>query len=64
MDGQILGMKTDTVIIVLLAIFLFAFGILAFNYYVFFSGGGDSAVSAGTGVSFTLLPNRNQQHQN
>ena len=58
MDSKILGFNSDTFYGLLFLILLIILGIVSFHYYGYVSGGGGSALSAGTGVGFTLLPGR------
>ena len=63
MDGKILGMNSDVFYTLLILLVLIILGIVSFHYYTYFVSGYGSALSAGAGVGFSLLPNRQQQQQ-
>jgi hypothetical protein len=56
MDSKILGINTDTFYALLFLVLLLILGIVSFHYYVFIKAGGHSALNAGIGAGFTLLP--------
>jgi hypothetical protein len=58
----ILGMNEDTFYALLFLILLIILGIVSFHYYIYISGGGKSALRAGTGVGFTLLPGKDRDN--
>ncbi len=60
-DKVFLGMKADVFYTLLAVILLMAIGVLSFHYYVYVSGGNGSALHAGTGVGFTLFPDRTEE---
>ncbi len=57
-DKTFLGMKHDTLYVLIAVLLLMAIGALSFHYYVYVTGGNGSALHAGTGVGFTLFPGR------
>ena len=63
MDGRILGLNPDSFYALMFLLLLIILGVVSFHYYIYVSGGNDAALRAGTGVGFTLLPNRGRQEQ-
>jgi hypothetical protein len=58
MDQRILGMTSDSFYALVFLLLLVILGVVSFHYYVYVSSGKGSALSAGTGLGFTLLPGR------
>ena len=58
MDNTILGMNSDSFYALVFLLLLVILGIVTFHYYVYVSSGRGSALSAGTGLGFTILPGR------
>jgi hypothetical protein len=54
--SRILGFDANTVYAVIIVLILVIFGIVTFKYYAYVSAGNKSALSAGFGTGFTLLP--------
>jgi hypothetical protein len=61
MADQILGMKADTVYLLLILLVLIILGIVTFHYYAFVSVGQGSVLNAGAGVNFALLKSKDKQ---
>ena len=59
---KILGMNSDVFYALLVLLVLIILGIVSFHYYTYFVSGYGSALSAGAGVGFSLLPQRQQQY--
>ena len=57
-NGKILGINSDVFYALLILLVLIILGIVSFHYYTYFVAGHGSALSAGAGVGFSLLPGR------
>lgn len=63
-QGKILGMNVDVLFALLILLLLFILGIVSFHFYGYVNGGGpNSALSAATGIGFSLFPNPNANKQ-
>jgi len=56
MENKIFGMNSESFYVLIFILLLVILGIVSFHYYVYLSGGGNSALRAGTGFAVTLLP--------
>lgn len=61
MDGQILGLNANTFYALIVLLVLVILGIVTFHYYAYLSAGRGSAFSAGAGLGFALLPQKEQR---
>lgn len=60
--SEILGLRSDVVYAIILILILIILGVITFHYYAFISSGNNSALSAGIGAGFTLLPYKAKEH--
>lgn len=58
MDYRILGMNADSFYALIFLILLVILGVVSFHYYVYVASGKGSALSAGTGLGFSILPGK------
>lgn len=62
-QGKILGMNIDILFALLILLLLFILGIVSFHFYGYISAGQNSALSAATGLGFSLFPGLNNNKQ-
>jgi len=58
MDTRILGMNADSFYALVFLLLLVILGVVSFHYYVYVASGKGSALTAATGLGFSLLPGR------
>ena len=61
MADQILGMRQDTVYLLIILLILVILGIVTFHYYAYVSVGQGSVLNTGAGVNLTLLKSKDKQ---
>jgi len=61
MDNQILGINRNVVYTLIVLLALIILGVVTFHYYAYLSAGRGSALTAGAGMGFALLPQRDER---
>jgi hypothetical protein len=62
MSVEMSGGMNKNILYVIIILACIVFGIITFNYYAYISAGNKSALSAGAGASFKLLPLNDKEH--
>lgn len=60
----ILGMNAESFYTLLFVLLLIILGVVTFHYYAYLSSGNGSALRAGAGVGFNLLPGYGSDDRN
>lgn len=61
MENQILGVNRNVVYTLIILLALIILGVVTFHYYAYMSAGRGSALSAGAGMGFSFLPQRDER---
>lgn len=61
MDNQILGVNRNVVYTLIVLLALIILGIVTFHYYAYLTAGRGSALSAGAGMGFAFLPQKDER---
>ena len=61
MNNQIFGINSNVIYTLVILLALIILGVVTFHYYAYMSAGRGSALSAGAGLGFSVLPQKEER---